>query len=110
MSPADSSGTLWSAARTMVAARSSGRTSLRDPLNARPMGERVAATTTASGTGPPGDSPWEQQRDERAPSTLPAGNPAAHALDRNHARRRGGSSRLLGGLAPHRQARTPAAQ
>ena len=34
---------------TMVAARSSGRSSRSDPLTARPMGERAVATMTASG-------------------------------------------------------------
>src|SRR6266849_6980038 len=36
------------AARTMVAVRSSGRRSFSDPLNARPIGDRAAATITAS--------------------------------------------------------------
>ncbi len=49
MSRGSSAGTLSSAARTMVAARSSGRRSFSDPLNARPMGERAVATMTASG-------------------------------------------------------------
>src|SRR5690625_5535430 len=35
-------------ARTIVAARSSGRMSFMAPLNARPMGERAVATMTAS--------------------------------------------------------------
>src|SRR3954453_18145038 len=43
------SGTLASAARTIVAARSSGRTSTSDPLFARPIGLRAVATMTASG-------------------------------------------------------------
>src|SRR4051812_49753341 len=51
MSVGSSAGTLSSAARTMVAVRSSGRRSLSDPLNARPMGERAVATMTASGMG-----------------------------------------------------------
>src|SRR2546421_8626691 len=46
-------GTLASAVRMMVAARSSGRRSARDPFTARPMGERAVATMTASGM-PPG--------------------------------------------------------
>src|SRR4051812_31328738 len=49
MSVGSSAGTLSRAARTMVAARSSGRRSTSDPLNARPMGERAVATMTASG-------------------------------------------------------------
>src|SRR3954470_24845889 len=38
-----------------VAARSSGRTSLSEPLKARPNGERAVETMTASGMGPPVD-------------------------------------------------------
>ena len=37
---------------------SSGRISRREPLNARPMGERVAATMTASGMGIPFIRRW----------------------------------------------------
>ena len=48
MSVGSSCGTLSSAARTMLAARSSGRTSRSEPLNARPIGERAVATMTAS--------------------------------------------------------------
>src|SRR3954447_8553107 len=55
MSVGSSAGTLSSAARTIVAARSSGRKSFSDPLNARPMGERAVATMTASGMGPPAE-------------------------------------------------------
>ena len=44
-----SSGTLSSAARTIVAARSSGRTLVSDPLWARPMALRAVETMTASG-------------------------------------------------------------
>src|SRR5690348_3173107 len=47
-SAGSSCGTLSSAARTMVAARSSDRTSFSDPLNARPIGDRAVATITAS--------------------------------------------------------------
>ena len=46
-----SPGTLSSAACTMVAARSSGRTPTSEPLKARPIGLRAVATITASGTG-----------------------------------------------------------
>ena len=42
-----------SAARTIVAARSSGRSWVSDPLPARPIGERAVATMTASGTATP---------------------------------------------------------
>jgi hypothetical protein len=49
ISAGSSSGTWSSAARMTVAARSSGRRSVSDPLNARPIGERVAATMTAFG-------------------------------------------------------------
>src|SRR3954470_17021129 len=75
MSAGSRAGTLSSTARTMVAARSSGRTSLSEPLNARPMGERAVATTTASGTVPP-----EGRSDaaERGPSRLLVGNHGAH--------------------------------
>jgi hypothetical protein len=38
-----------------IAARSSARTSLSDPLTARPIGVRTASTTTASGMGSPVD-------------------------------------------------------
>jgi hypothetical protein len=44
-----SSGTLSSAAWTANAQRSSGRASTSDPLAARPIGVRAAATITASG-------------------------------------------------------------
>src|SRR6266545_5905777 len=44
-----SAGTLSSAVRMMVAARSSGRRSVREPLTARPMGDLAVATMTASG-------------------------------------------------------------
>src|SRR5207237_4323953 len=43
------SGTFSSTLVTTYEARSSGRTSTRCPLNARPIGERPAATMTASG-------------------------------------------------------------
>src|SRR5256886_11717011 len=46
------SGTLSSAVRMIVAARSSGRRSTSEPLPARPMGERAVATMTASGMSP----------------------------------------------------------
>src|SRR3954453_17934857 len=49
MSRGSSCGIFSSAVRTIVAVRSSGRRSFRDPLNARPMGERAAETITASG-------------------------------------------------------------
>ncbi len=49
MSLGSSAGTLSSAARTICAARSSGRMSTSDPLTARPIGERAVATMTASG-------------------------------------------------------------
>src|SRR6185312_10086178 len=42
-------GTWASAARTICTVRSSGRMVVSEPLNARPMGERAAATMTASG-------------------------------------------------------------
>src|SRR5580658_7725128 len=42
-------GTLASAADTICASRSSGRIEVSDPLKARPIGERAAATMTASG-------------------------------------------------------------
>ena len=42
-------GTLSSAARTIWAARSSGRMVASDPLTARPIGERAVETMTASG-------------------------------------------------------------
>ena len=50
MSFGSSCGTLSRAARTMVAVRSSGRSSFSDPFMARPIGERAVATMTASGT------------------------------------------------------------
>src|SRR5690242_1594670 len=43
------SGTFAITARTIEAARSSGRTSTSDPLFARPIGLRAVATMTASG-------------------------------------------------------------
>src|SRR5450631_2354650 len=46
-----SSGTWSRAACTIIAASWSGRVSFNAPLNARPIGERVAATMTASGMG-----------------------------------------------------------
>src|SRR5664279_533201 len=46
-----SSGTWSRAACTIMAASWSGRVSFNAPLNARPIGERVAATMTASGMG-----------------------------------------------------------
>ncbi len=49
MSFGSSSGTLASAAWMIVAVRSSARRSFRDPLKARPIGERAAETITASG-------------------------------------------------------------
>ncbi len=49
MRSGSSAGTAASAAATMLAARSSARTSARDPLKARPMGDLVAETMTASG-------------------------------------------------------------
>ena len=49
MSLGSSPGTLSSAARTTVVVRSSGRTSLSEPLKARPIGERAVETITASG-------------------------------------------------------------
>jgi hypothetical protein len=49
-------------AETTAAVRSSGRTSVREPLNARPMGERAVATMTASGTGAPRSGPTGGQR------------------------------------------------
>src|SRR5579885_3272335 len=51
MSCGSSCGTLSSAARTAVTARSSGRTSFSEPLNARLIGVRAVATITASGMG-----------------------------------------------------------
>jgi hypothetical protein len=41
-------GTLARAAWMIVAVMSSGRRSLREPLKARPMGERAVETITAS--------------------------------------------------------------
>src|SRR5437016_45657 len=49
----ESCGTLSSAARMIVATRSSGRRSTSEPLNARPIGERAVATMTASGMTTP---------------------------------------------------------
>src|SRR4051794_22035045 len=49
ISAGSSCGTLSITARTIVAARSSGRTSTSDPLFARPIGLRAVATMTASG-------------------------------------------------------------
>src|SRR6266851_4289817 len=46
-----SSGTCFNAASMAKATRSSGRASTSDPLRARPIGVRVAATITASGIG-----------------------------------------------------------
>ncbi len=51
MSLGSSDGTLSNAARTICVARSSGRMVTSEPLAARPIGERVAATITASGMG-----------------------------------------------------------
>ena len=48
-SAGSSAGTASRAARTIAAARSSGRNSMREPLWARPIGDRTAATMTASG-------------------------------------------------------------
>src|SRR5690348_1872972 len=53
MSFGSSAGTLSSAARTMVAARSSGRKSTIEPLKARPIGDRAVLTMTASGMRAP---------------------------------------------------------
>ena len=53
ISAGSSWGTLASAAVTIWQVRSSGRTVVRDPLNARPIGERAVATMTASVMGPP---------------------------------------------------------
>src|SRR4051794_38050183 len=47
-----SSGTLASAAWTIVAVRSSGRQSTSEPLLARPIGVRAVETMTASGMAP----------------------------------------------------------
>src|SRR3954471_1674982 len=49
-----SAGIFSRAAVTTAVARSSGRTSFSDPLNARPIGLRAVETMTASGTVPPG--------------------------------------------------------
>src|SRR6202012_6041555 len=49
MSPGLSSGTLARAAATIWAVRSSGLIVVMEPLNARPIGDRAVATTTASG-------------------------------------------------------------
>src|SRR3954452_25257740 len=46
-------GTLSRAARITVALRSSGRTSFREPLKARPIGLRAVDTITASGMTAP---------------------------------------------------------
>ena len=51
MSRGSSSGTLSSAVRTIVAVRSSGRTSTREPLKARPMGERAVGNDHGFGHG-----------------------------------------------------------
>ena len=51
ISPRSSAGTLSSTAFTIVVAKSSGRRSTSDPLNARPMGLRAVATITGSGIG-----------------------------------------------------------
>src|SRR5215217_528194 len=48
ISHGSSAGTLSSAARTIWAARSSGRISTSEPLPARPIGERAVETMTAS--------------------------------------------------------------
>jgi hypothetical protein len=48
ISRGSSAGTLPSAARTIWAARSSGRMSTSEPLPARPIGERAVETMTAS--------------------------------------------------------------
>src|SRR5580765_194550 len=53
MSCGSSAGTWSSAARTICAARSSGRMLTSDPLPARPIGERATETITASGMGTP---------------------------------------------------------
>src|SRR5438309_4503355 len=53
MSLGSSPGTLSSAARTIVVARSSGRKSTSEPLKARPIGERAVLTITASGMTSP---------------------------------------------------------
>src|SRR5581483_1189976 len=47
ISTPSSSGTCSSRLRTTYAARSSGRTSVSEPLNARPIGERAVCTITA---------------------------------------------------------------
>src|SRR6266851_7028185 len=49
ISERSSSGTCFNAASIANAARSSGRASTSEPLRARPIGVRVAATITASG-------------------------------------------------------------
>ena len=53
MSRGSSAGTLSSAARTIWAARSSGRISTSEPSAARPIGERAVETITASGMTAP---------------------------------------------------------
>ncbi|CAM5604242.1 hypothetical protein SALBM311S_08308 [Streptomyces alboniger] len=53
MSRGSSSGTFARAAWMIVAVMSSGRRSLREPLKARPMGERAVETITASGMTAP---------------------------------------------------------
>src|SRR6478735_8656120 len=53
ISARSSSGIFFRAASMANAARSSGRASTREPLRARPIGVRVAATMTASGIGCP---------------------------------------------------------
>src|SRR4051812_39228826 len=55
ISPRSSSGSLFSTASIANATISSGRTSTREPLCARPIGVRAAATMTASGIGRSGD-------------------------------------------------------
>src|SRR6202167_686773 len=52
MSAGSSCGTLANAAATICAARSSGGIAVREPLNARPIGDRAVATITASGMAP----------------------------------------------------------
>src|SRR4051812_21545657 len=75
MSRGSSAGTLSSAARTMVAARASGRRSLSDPLKARPMGERAGATMTASGMGSSTNRAAPAPERRRVPPKLPRGQP-----------------------------------
>src|SRR6266498_913851 len=54
ISPRSSSGAFFKAASIAYATRSSGRASTSEPLPARPIGVRAAATMTASGIGSPG--------------------------------------------------------